>query len=77
MNGRCLLDQIDYETNQIRIDGKQYELLDGRFPTIDPAEPYALSEQEKNVMERLTRAFKNCEKLQKHVKFPVKEGQPL
>ena len=74
MNGRCLLDQIDYETNQIRIDGKQYELLDGRFPTIDPAEPYALSEQEKNVMERLTRAFKNCEKLQKHVKFLLKKG---
>ncbi len=74
MNGRCLLDQIDYETNQIRIDGKQYELLDGRFPTIDPAESYALSEQEKNVMERLTRAFKNCEKLQKHVKFLLKKG---
>lgn len=74
MNERCLLDQIDYETNQIRIDGKQYELLDGRFPTIDPAEPYALSEQEKNVMERLTRAFKNCEKLQKHVKFLLKKG---
>ena len=74
MNGRCLLDQIDYETNQIRIDGKQYELLDGRFPTIDPAEPYALSEQEKNVIERLTRAFKNCEKLQKHVKFLLKKG---
>lgn len=74
MNGRCLLDQIDYETNQIRIDGKQYELLDGRFPTINPAEPYALSEQEKNVMERLTRAFKNCEKLQKHVKFLLKKG---
>ena len=74
MNGRCLLDQIDYETNQIRIDGKQYELLDGRFPTIDPAEPNALSEQEKNVMERLTRAFKNCEKLQKHVKFLLKKG---
>lgn len=74
MNGRCLLDQIDYETNQIRIDGKQYELLDGRFPTIDPAELYALSEQEKNVMERLTRAFKNCEKLQKHVKFLLKKG---
>lgn len=74
MNGRCLLDQIDYETNQIRIDGKQYELLDGRFPTIDPAEPYALSEQEKNVMERLTLAFKNCEKLQKHVKFLLKKG---
>lgn len=74
LNGRCLLDQIDYETNQIRIDGKQYELLDGRFPTIDPAELYALSEQEKNVMERLTRAFKNCEKLQKHVKFLLKKG---
>lgn len=74
MQSRCLLDEIDYKTKQIRIDGKQYAFLDGQFPTVDPADPYALSEQEKNVMERLTRAFKNCEKLQKHVKFLLKKG---
>lgn len=74
MQSRCLLDEIDYKTKQIRIDGKQYAFLDGQFPTVDPADPYALSEQEKNVMERLTRAFKNCEKLKKHVKFLLKKG---
>ena len=74
MQSRCFLDEIDYKTKQIRIDGKQYAFLDGQFPTVDPADPYALSEQEKNVMERLTRAFKNCEKLHKHVKFLLKKG---
>lgn len=74
MQSRCLLDKIDYETKQIRIGGKHYAFLDGQFPTVDPADPYALSEQEKNMMERLTRAFKNCEKLQKHVKFLLKKG---
>ena len=74
MQSRCLLDKIDYETKQIRIGGKHYAFLDGQFPTVDPADPYALSEQEKNMMERLTRAFKNCEKLQNHVKFLLTKG---
>lgn len=74
MNGRCLLEKIDFQTMRIEIGGKKYKLLDEYFPTIDPKNPYALSDKEKNVMERLTRAFKNCEKLQKHVKFLLKQG---
>ena len=74
MDGRRLLERIDYDTMQVKIGQKQYALLDTIFPTIDPSDPYALTEKEQNVMERLTRAFKNCEKLQKHVKFLLKQG---
>ena len=58
MDGRRLLERIDYDTMQVKIGQKQYALLDTIFPTIDPSDPYALTEKEQNVMERLTRAFK-------------------
>ena len=43
MADRLLLDKINYEKGSITIDGKEYDLLDHNFPTIDPKDPYALS----------------------------------
>ena len=60
---------IDYENGLIELDGKTYELLDKNFPTIDPKRPYALTEAEEEVLDRLTQAFVNCEKLQSHMHF--------
>lgn len=74
MDSRCLLHKIDYEKKQIEIDGEIYELLDTDFPTVDKEDPYALNEREKEVMEKLTGAFRNCDKLQKHVDFLLKQG---
>ncbi|MFR7926061.1 MAG: fructose-bisphosphatase class III [Mediterraneibacter faecis] len=56
------------------LDGKTYELLDKNFPTIDPKRPYALTEAEEEVLDRLTQAFVNCEKLQKHMRFLLSKG---
>ena len=53
MDRRLLLDKIDYEEGTIKIDGKKYELLDKSFPTIDPNNPYELSEAEESLMNRL------------------------
>ena len=74
MEKRALLDKIDYENGTIEIDGKTYELLDKRFPTIDPQNPYALTEEEEFVMERLERAFLHSEKLQSHMRFLLNKG---
>ena len=74
MDNRMLLDKIDYEKGTITIDGKTYELLDKSFPTIDPADPYRLSEEEENVMKRLRMNFRNCDKLQEHVRFLFNKG---
>lgn len=46
MESRLLLDKIDYETQTITIEGKQYKLDDCHFPTVDPKDPYALSPEE-------------------------------
>jgi fructose-1,6-bisphosphatase-3 len=74
MADRLLLDKIDYEKGIITIEGKDYDLLDHYFPTIDPENPYELSAEEADVMDRLVTAFKSCEKLQKHVQFLFKHG---
>ena len=71
---RNLLHLIDYENGLIELDGKTYELLDKNFPTIDPKRPYALTEAEEEVLERLTQAFVNCEKLQSHMHFLLSKG---
>ena len=74
MENRTLLDKIDYENGTIEIDGKVYELLDRHLPTIDPENPFALTEEEEFVMERLERAFLHSEKLQSHMRFLLNKG---
>ena len=71
---RNLLHLIDYENGLIELDGKTYELLDKNFPTIDSKRPYALTEAEEEVLDRLTQAFVNCEKLQSHMHFLLSKG---
>jgi fructose-1,6-bisphosphatase-3 len=74
MADRLILDKIDFEEKTVEINGKRYPLLDADFPTVDPQNPYELSEREKEVMDKLQSAFLNCEKLQRHVSFLLKNG---
>ena len=74
MEDRMLLDKIDFEKGIIHINDKDYVMLDMDFPTMDPENPFALTEEEEEVMERLRHAFVSCEKLQKHVRFLFSKG---
>lgn len=74
MEGRLLLDKIDYEAGTVNLQGKVYPLEDTNFPTIDPKNPYELSQEEREIMERLQSAFLKCEKLQKHIRFLFSNG---
>lgn len=74
MESRLLLDKINFETGTVLIDGKDYHLEDSFFPTVNPQDPYRLTEEEEAVMERLKSAFLQCEKLQKHVRFLFSKG---
>lgn len=74
MEDRALLHRIDYEKGTILLEGKEYKLKDTNFPTINPADPYALSSEEEEIMERLERAFLGCEKLQQHMRFLLAKG---
>ena len=74
MDDRLLLDKINYEKKTITAYGKEYEMKDVDFPTVDPANPYDLTADEEQVMERIRQAFLKCEKLQKHVRFMYSNG---
>ena len=74
MEDRLLLDKMDLTRGVITIDGKEYELLDKNFPTVNPKDPYALSTEEAEVMEKLRSGFIKCEKLQEHVRFLYRKG---
>lgn len=75
MEERCLLHRINPEKGTVTLaDGKEYIMTDVSFPTIDWKHPYELTEGEKEVMERLDSAFRNCEKLQKHMRLLLDKG---
>lgn len=74
MNNRLLLDKINFNKGTINIDGKECKLNYTDFPTIDKKDPYKLTKEENDVINRLQSSFMNCEKLQKHVQFFYKKG---
>ena len=74
MEDRRLLHQMDLEKGTVVIEGVTYPLKDKCFPTIDPKNPYQLTAEENDVVERLKTAFVNCERLQKHVRFLLTKG---
>ena len=49
-------------------------MKDTDFPTVDPKDPYRLTKEEEEVMERLRQAFMRCDKLQKDVRFLFAKG---
>ena len=74
MDDRLLLDKIDYNAKTITIDGVTYPMLDTDFPTVDPADPYALTPEEDALINTLTRSFRHSEKLQRHVRYLYSKG---
>lgn len=75
MQGRNLLHCMDLQAGTIRLpDGSEHPLLDTNFPTVDPADPYRLTEAEADVVARLKHSFTHSEKLRKHVNFLYKKG---
>ena len=74
LENRALLHRIDFEKGTIELDGKKYPLLDTAFPTVDPKDPYAFTQEEEEIMKRLEKAFLHCEKLQRHMMFLLNKG---
>ena len=74
MDDRLLLDKIDYEKGICTIGGKRYSMRECYFPTIDPADPYKLSVEESEVIERIAHSFTTSEKLQRHIRCLLDNG---
>ena len=74
MQDRNLFDHIDYSRGVCDLNGKKYEMCSCHFPTIDPAHPNTLTEEEKDLMEKLHHSFRICEKLKKHIRTLLSHG---
>ena len=74
MQDRLLLDKIDFENGTICLNGQDYALRDTLFPTIDPANPYQLTPEEKSTVQKLQQTFAISENLQQHVRFLFSKG---
>lgn len=74
MNDRLLLDKINRENGTLEIQGKEYEMNDTDFPTVDAENPYQLSEEEEEIVRELRTDFTNSARLQKHILFLYEKG---
>ena len=74
MEHRRLLHRINLSSGTIEIDGKTYPLRDKYFPTLNPANPYELTPEEKSCMARLRHSFLSSQKLSEHVRYVVGNG---
>lgn len=74
MDSRALIGKMDLKKGKVRIDRKWYPLNDTSFPTVDPASPLELSQEEKEVMKGLTYDFTHSKRLSKHIRFLYSNG---
>ncbi|NLF46961.1 MAG: fructose-1,6-bisphosphatase [Clostridiales bacterium] len=74
LENRLLLDKIDIKNGTVKINDKVYELRDKNLPTIDPDDPYELTNLEKRLMKILEASFLKSDKLQEHIKFLYSHG---
>lgn len=74
MDDRRLLHRIDYEQGTIDLNGETHPLTDIHFPTIDPADPYKLSDEETLCLDRLRQSFISSPRLWEHMLFVVRQG---
>lgn len=74
MEHRNLLRSLHPDRGSVEVEGQTYPLLDSAFPTIDPADPLALSAEEQACMSRLRASFLASGKLWKQMLYLRNKG---
>ena len=74
MEDRLLLEHINFKNGTCNIGGKDYEMTDTFFPTINPDNPCELTPEEETLMKRLRHSFTVNEKLHKHMRLMLSHG---
>jgi len=75
MQDRNLLHRINFETGTITLpNGSEHKMKEMNFPTIDPKDPYKLTDDEAELIEKLTHSFLHSEKLKKHLNCLYSKG---
>ena len=74
MEGRMLLNKIDYNEGTVLLDGQKVRLNRCDFVTVDANEPLRYTPVEAEVEEGLRRSFMHSEKLSRHIAFMFEHG---
>lgn len=74
MDDRCLLGNIDVNAGVVRIGEKDWPLSTTDFPTLDVEHPAELSDEERRVMDGISAAFADSDRLHDHVRFLFEHG---
>ena len=75
MEDRLLLDKIDTPAGTVTLpDGTVQKLMTRDFPTVDPNDPYALTQGEQHIVDKLVTEFTGADHLRRHVDFLYRHG---
>ena len=75
MEDRNLLHRINFDKGTITLpNGSEHPMKDMNFPTIDPKDPYKLTDDESELVEKLMHSFMQSEKLKKHLNCLYSKG---
>ncbi|MFR2570838.1 MAG: fructose-1,6-bisphosphatase, partial [Clostridia bacterium] len=75
LDDRLLLDKMNIEKGIVKIQGKEYEINDNNFPTINEKDPYKLTEEEQEVIDRLAESFEHSSSLNRHINYLYNKGE--
>ncbi len=74
MEDRLLLHKLDPVKKQIEIDGRIWPVKEMAWPTLNPEDPYLLSPEEQDIMNRLRHVFTHSLRLREHIAFLYRRG---
>ena len=74
LEDRLLLHRLNRSSYTVEMDGRVWDVKELPLPTVDPADPYALSGEEEAVMKGLRAAFRHSLRLHEHVSFLYTRG---
>lgn len=74
MEGRRLLHLIDTKSGTISLPEGVFDLVDSSFPTINPDDPYRLTPEEEDIVNKLVHSFLVSDKLQTHMRVLISHG---
>ncbi len=74
MEERNLLEQIDFESGTVKIDGELFEMNDMDLPTVNHTNPNQLTVEEEELITKLSISFANSDKLHRHTRCLYAHG---
>lgn len=74
MDNRAILRKVDVAGGTVELDGKKVSIDTADFASLDPCDPFKLTDEECAVLDFLRCSFTESEKLTRHVRFLMRYG---